>query len=65
MMATKILVLLGSPRRKGNSAILAGQIEKGAKAANSNTATVFESRTTGNMSSCFGVDFPKPENTVR
>ncbi len=29
-MAKKVLVLLGSPRRKGNSAILADQIAKSA-----------------------------------
>ena len=29
----KVVVLLGSPRKKGNSAILAAQIAKGAKAA--------------------------------
>ena len=29
-MAKKVLVLLGSPRQKGNSAILAEQITKGA-----------------------------------
>jgi multimeric flavodoxin WrbA len=32
-MVRKVLVLLGSPRRKGNSAILADQISKGAKSA--------------------------------
>ena len=32
-MAEKVLVLLGSPRKKGNSALLAGEIMRGAKAA--------------------------------
>ena len=40
-MATKVLVLLGSPRRKGNSAILAGQIEKGAKAVKAKVETIY------------------------
>jgi len=30
-MGKKVLVLLGSPRKKGNSAILAHQIARGAK----------------------------------
>jgi multimeric flavodoxin WrbA len=37
----KILVLLGSPRRKGNSAILAGKIAEGAKSKGANVKTVF------------------------
>jgi len=37
----KVLVLLGSPRKKGNSAILAAQIAKGAKAAGAKVETVF------------------------
>jgi multimeric flavodoxin WrbA len=40
-MAKKILVLLGSPRRKGNSAILAEQIAKGAKAGKAKVETIF------------------------
>jgi multimeric flavodoxin WrbA len=37
----KILVFLGSPRKKGNSAILAEQIAKGAEAAGAKVETVF------------------------
>lgn len=40
-MVKKVMVLLGSPRRKGNSAILADQIAKGAKAAKAKVETVF------------------------
>jgi len=40
-MAKKILVLLGSPRRKGNSAILAEQIIKGAKSQKAIVETVY------------------------
>jgi multimeric flavodoxin WrbA len=39
--AKKILVLLGSPRKNGNSATLAKQIAKGAKAAGAKVETVF------------------------
>jgi len=39
--AKKVLVLLGSPRRKGNSEILAGKIAEGAKAAGAGIDTVF------------------------
>lgn len=41
MMARKVLVLLGSPRRKGNSAILADQITKGAKSGKAKVKTIF------------------------
>lgn len=37
----KVLVLLGSPRRKGNSAILAERIAGGARAAGASVETVF------------------------
>jgi multimeric flavodoxin WrbA len=37
----RVLVLLGSPRKKGNSAALAAQIAKGAKAAGAKVETVF------------------------
>lgn len=37
----KVLVLLGSPRKKGNSAILADRIARGAKAAGAKVETIF------------------------
>ncbi|MCX5826353.1 MAG: flavodoxin family protein [Deltaproteobacteria bacterium] len=37
----KVIVLLGSPRKKGNSAILADRIAKGAKAAGAKVETIF------------------------
>jgi len=37
----KVLVLLGSPRKHGNSALLAGAIAKGAKAQGAEVKTVF------------------------
>jgi len=40
-MANKVLVLLGSPRRKGNSTILADQITKGAKSAKAKVETIY------------------------
>ena len=40
-MAKKVLVLLGSPRRKGNSAILAEQITKGAKSGKAKVETIY------------------------
>jgi multimeric flavodoxin WrbA len=40
-MAKKVLVVLGSPRRKGNSAILADQITKGAKSARAQVETIY------------------------
>lgn len=38
---TKVLVLMGSPRKKGNSAVLADRIAKGAKAAGAKVETVY------------------------
>jgi multimeric flavodoxin WrbA len=40
-MAKKVLVLLGSPRRKGNSAILAEQITRGAKSGKAKVETIY------------------------
>ena len=37
----KVIVFLGSPRKKGNSAILAAQIAKGAKAAGAKVETIY------------------------
>ena len=37
----KVLVVLGSPRKKGNSAILAGQIIKGAESAGAEVEALF------------------------
>ena len=39
--AKQVLVILGSPRKKGNSSILAAQISKGAKSAGAEVETVF------------------------
>ena len=40
-MAKQVLVLLGSPRKNGNSAILARQIAKGAKSGKAKVDTVY------------------------
>ena len=40
-MAKKVLVLLGSPRKKGNSATLAAQVAKGAKSAKAAVETIY------------------------
>jgi multimeric flavodoxin WrbA len=40
-MVKKVIVLLGSPRRKGNSAMLADQITKGAKSAKGKVELVY------------------------
>lgn len=40
-MAKRVLVLLGSPRKNGNSAILAGQISKGAKSGKAKVETIY------------------------
>jgi multimeric flavodoxin WrbA len=39
--AKKVIVLLGSPRKKGNSAILADQIARGAKSVGARVETLF------------------------
>jgi multimeric flavodoxin WrbA len=39
--APKVIVLLGSPRKRGNSAILAAQVAGGAKAAGAEVETIF------------------------
>lgn len=41
MKAKKVLVLLGSPREKGNSAILAEQISNGAKSGSAKVETIY------------------------
>jgi len=41
MVKKKVIVLLGSPRRKGNSAILADQMAKGAKTAKAEVETIY------------------------
>ncbi|HNQ77551.1 MAG TPA: flavodoxin family protein [Acidobacteriota bacterium] len=41
MKPNKVLVLLGSPRKKGNSAILAEQIGKGAKSCKAEVETIY------------------------
>jgi multimeric flavodoxin WrbA len=40
-MGKKVLVLLGSPRRKGNSAILAEQVTRGAKSGKAKVETIY------------------------
>lgn len=41
MKAKKVLVILGSPRKKGNSAILAEQISNGAKSGKAKVGTIY------------------------
>jgi multimeric flavodoxin WrbA len=53
-MTKKILVMLGSPRRKGNSAILADQITKGAKSAKAKVETIYlHGKTIAPCKACF------------
>jgi multimeric flavodoxin WrbA len=53
-MAKKVLVLLGSPRRKGNSAILADQITKGVKSAKGKVETIYlHGKTIAPCKSCY------------
>jgi multimeric flavodoxin WrbA len=53
-MAKKVLVVLGSPRKKGNSAILADQISKGAKTAKATVETIYlQGRNIAPCKACF------------
>jgi multimeric flavodoxin WrbA len=53
-MAKKVLLLLGSPRRKGNSAILAAQITKGANSAKAKVETIYlHGKTIAPCKACF------------
>ena len=59
-MATKVLILLGSPRKKGNSAILAEQIAKGARSADADAETIFlQDLTIAPCKSCYACQKPK------
>ncbi len=59
----QVLVILGSPRRKGNSSTLAAQISRGAKAAGAEVETVFLHAL--KISPCRGCDTCKKENSRR
>ena len=57
---TKVLVLLGSPRKKGNSAILAEKITKGAMSAGAEVETVFlHGLNIAPCKSCYACQKPK------
>jgi multimeric flavodoxin WrbA len=54
MKAKKALVLLGSPRKQGNSAILAEQITKGARSEKAKVETIYlQGRTIAPCKACF------------
>ncbi|MCE5263243.1 MAG: flavodoxin family protein, partial [Deltaproteobacteria bacterium] len=56
----KVLVLLGSPRRKGNSAVLAEQIAAGAKAAGAVVETLYlHGLSIAPCKACFACQRPK------
>ena len=56
----KVLVLLGSPRKKGNSAILAESIAKGARSVGANVETLFiHGMKIAPCSSCYACQKPK------
>lgn len=53
-MTKKVLVVLGSPRKKGNSAVLAEQIAKGAKSAKAKVETIFlQGKTIAPCKACY------------
>jgi len=59
--AKQVLVILGSPRRKGNSATLASRIARGAKSAGAEVETVFLQGL--KISPCRGCDTCKRDDT--
>jgi multimeric flavodoxin WrbA len=59
--AKKVLVILGSPRRKGNSATLAAQISQGARSAGAKVETVYLQAL--KISPCRGCDTCKKDDT--
>jgi multimeric flavodoxin WrbA len=59
--AKQVLVILGSPRRKGNSATLASRIARGAKSAGAEVETVFLQGL--KISPCRGCDTCKKDDT--
>jgi multimeric flavodoxin WrbA len=59
--AKQVLVILGSPRRKGNSATLASHIARGAKSAGAEVETVFLQGL--KISPCRGCDTCKKDDT--
>lgn len=58
----KVLVLLGSPRKKGNSATLAEQIRKGAESQGAEVETVFlHTQNIAPCQSCYACQKPESE----
>jgi multimeric flavodoxin WrbA len=57
----KVLVVLGSPRRKGNSSTLASRISRGAKSAGARVETVYLQGL--KISACRGCDTCKKDDT--
>jgi len=59
LKAKKVLLLLGSPRKNGNSAILADRIRKGAKSAGAAVEEVFlHGMNIGACQSCYACQKP-------
>lgn len=57
----QVLVILGSPRRKGNSSTLAAQISRGAKSAGAKVETLFLQEL--KISPCWGCDTCQKQNS--
>ncbi len=59
-MTAKVLIMLGSPRKNGNSAILAQQIAKGAESVKADVETVFlQDLSIAPCKSCYACQAPK------